>query len=56
MSGLDLAADDKTLTEAVIGSVIVEAAEMVGAGRADLVRIKAFATRKIEAHDLPHRS
>ena len=50
VSGLDLAADDKTLTEAVIGSVIVEAAEMVGAGRADLARIKAFATRQNDGH------
>ena len=31
VSGLDLSADDKVLTEAVIGAVIVEAAEMVGA-------------------------
>ena len=50
VSGLDLAADDKTLTEAVIGSVIVEAAEMVGAGRADLARMKAFATRQNDGH------
>ena len=50
VSGLDLAADDKALTEAVIGSVIVEAAEMVGAGRADLARMKAFVTRQNDGH------
>ena len=50
VSGLDLAADDKTLTEAVIGAVIVEAAEMVGASRADLARMKAFITRQNDGH------
>ena len=50
VSGLDLAADDKALTEAILGAVIVEAAEMVGAGRADLERIKAFITRGNDNH------
>ena len=50
VSGLDLAADDKTLTEAVIGAVIVEAAEMVGASRANLTRMKAFITRQNDGH------
>ena len=50
VSGLDLAADDKTLTEAVIGAVIVEAAEMVGVSRANLARMKAFITRQNDGH------
>ena len=50
VSGLDLAGDEMDLVQSVIGAVIVEAAEMVGAGRAELSRIKAFISRQDDGH------
>lgn len=44
--GLHLAADQKERAEALQGRVIVEAAEMAGATRADLESLKAFLSRQ----------
>ena len=44
-SGLDLAADPKQRVEALQGKVIVECSEMVGAGRADIAKLKDFISR-----------
>ena len=43
--GLNLMGDDKERTESIQGRVIVEAAEWVGARRADINSLKAFLTR-----------
>lgn len=44
--GLHLAADAKSRAESLQGRVIVEAAEMAGASRADLEALKAFVSRQ----------
>ena len=44
-SSLDLAADPKAKVEAIQGKVLVEVAEMVGATRGDLGKIKDFISR-----------
>ena len=54
-SGLDLCADDKSLVEALQGVALVEAAEMRGASRSDLARLKAFLTRRDDKIRLAYR-
>ena len=43
---LNLAADDKTRVEALLGRVIVECSEMHGSNRAEIEALKAFITRQ----------
>ena len=54
--GLNLAGDDQTRVEALIGRVLVEASELAGSTRAELESLKAFLTRSDDGSvRLPYR-